>query len=234
MGCVETRSTSEETAVLEAEKGLRFHLEKSVRIDSTIRKFSSNGKINCAQLQRISEVLNIQISDNPPHTKIEDMFRKLISSEGLYEMKDLLVMGILLSEGEAGVKAGLLYQVFDEDLTNKIPISKCKDEVLARLTAHSCKILPSLVTQEQTKVSNTIKNEKYISDMEQVKSTCIESVAGRLAVNGNFVTESTFVEVFRTLNLGSLTSSSGWRRFLIETFKTSPPKKTFTNPYKKK
>ena len=90
MGCVETKSASEETAVLVAEKGLNFHLQQSIRVDAIIRKFSSNGKINVSQLGRIAEILNINIYNNPPYTKIEDMFRKLVSSDGLYELKDVL------------------------------------------------------------------------------------------------------------------------------------------------
>ena len=72
-----------------------------------------------------------------------------------------------------------------------------------------------------------------MSDMKGAIASCIESVANSLAVNGNFVTENTFVEVLRTLRKGTLATATGWRQFLIETFKLSPPKKVFVNPYKK-
>ena len=233
MGCVETKSASEETAVLVAEKGLNFHLQQSIRVDAIIRKFSSNGKINVSQLGRIAEILNINIYNNPPYTKIEDMFRKLVSSDGLYELKDVLVIGILLSDGKPDIKARLLYQVFDDDLSNRIPIEKIKSEVLPKLIHHSHLTIAILVAEGQSIVSNIIKNEKYVSDMGQAGTACINAIGDKLAVKGNTVSENNFVEVFSGFRDGGLTTATGWRKYLIETFIASPPKKVFLNPYKK-
>ena len=69
--------------------------------------------------------------------------------------------------------------------------------------------------------------------MIQAKAMCIKNIGDKLAENGNNVTEATFVEVFSSFNQGSLTNSSGWRKYLIDTFVANPPKKTFVNPYKK-
>lgn len=233
MGCVETRNSSEETAVLVAEKALNFHLQQAARVDSIIRKYSPNGKTNPAQLGRIAEILGIVIFSNPPNTKIDDFFRKIISNEEFYDMKDLLVIGILLSQGDPAVKAGLLYQIFDEELTSRIPMNKITGEVLSKIIEHSCSNLPLLVAQGQSLVTNTIKNEKYVNDMIQAKAMCIKNIGDKLAENGNNVTEATFVDVFSSFNQGSLTSSSGWRKYLIDTFVANPPKKAFVNPYKK-
>ena len=231
MGCAETKNSAEETAMIEAEKGLNFYSLDANDVDTTIRKYSTNGKVNEAQLFKIAEKLGIQVTNKPPYSKIENMFKKLCF-QGPYELSDLLVIGILLSQGQCSMKSRLLYEVFDETLSNSIHISTMTDLVLAKLADHSSKTLPILLTSEILPNSNMIKNEKYINDMALAKNLVIKTLGARLAVNGEMVTLHTFVEVFRTFYQGSLTSSSGWRKFLIDTFVANPQKKTFMNPYK--
>jgi hypothetical protein len=229
MGCTEARNLSEETSVIEAEKGLRFHLQPAVRVDSIIRKFSANGKINKAQFEKISQILDLRIKNDFENTKIEETLNKLMTPEGYYDIKDWLVIGILLSEGQPGIKAALLYQVFDEDLTNSIGISRIQKEVLIKIIDHSYQTLPMLVTPKQ----GYIKNEKYVSNMAEAKSLCIDSIGQRLSTNGPNVSETTFVEVFRTLFQGALTTSTGWRKFLIDNYAGSHKKAAYESPYKR-
>lgn len=233
MGCVEIRSSSEETAVLIAEQAFNLQLQEAVRIDSIIRKFSTNGLINFSQFTKIAEVLQLNIKDTPQYIKIEETLKKLTIENSQYEMKDLLIIGILLGKGPSNVKAGLLFQVFDENLENKIPMKRVKDEVIAKIIDHSCKTLPNLVAAGQSLVSNTIKNEKYMSDMEQARNISINMIADKLGVSENQVSEATFVDVFSEFDRGALTSASGVRRFVYDNFVLNPIKKVFANPYKK-
>lgn len=225
MGCIEAKNSSEETSILEAERVLNFHKQKSYKVDSIIRKFSLNGKVNSVQLSRIADHLNLQIYNTPPFMRIQDFYDKLKDTSGNYDIKDLLIIGILLSDGEPCTKAALLYQVFDEELTGHMDSMKVRRQLLEKVATYSCSTLPRLVSPEQSPTVNVIKNDKYIKDMMDIKDTCIASICERLCTNGPDITEITFTEVFRTFQHGLLTSSSGWRTFLTETFIREAPKK---------
>ena len=234
MGCIETHSASEESSVVIAEDSLGFHPHQSVYVDSILRKYSANGNINTAQLTKIGEVLSLNLYDNPPFTKTEDTLRRLISSAGTYEVRDLLIIGILLSQGKANVKAGLIYQVFDEDLSNKVTVKFMRDEGMVRIIEHCCKTLPNLVASGQSLGSSTVKNEKYVGEMELARKISVNLICDRLAAAGNAITEATFVDVFGELNGGTLTTATGIRRFVYDNFVANPQKKVFVNPYSKK
>lgn len=217
MGCIEVKNNSEEELIQEAERVLNFHKQKSVQVDSVIRKFSLNGQVTPVQLTRISNHLRLQTKNLFPFIKIDEFYGKLRDINGNYDLKDLLVIGILLSDGESSTKAGLLYQIFDEELTGHMNLSKVKSQLLYKLATHSCSSLPKLVSPRQASNVNMEKIEKYSDCLIEKKDSCINSVAERLALNGNDVTEITFTEVFRTYRQGKLTSSVGWRTFLYET-----------------
>ena len=233
MGCAETKIIgSEERSVLAAEQGLGFHEQNATRVDSIIRKYSSNGVINHTHLLRIADVLGLNVSNFSPHTKIDDFFRKLLNSDGFYPLKDLLVIGILLSAGTADEKSRLIYQIYDENLTNSLPVASVQNLILKDLAHHSSQSLPLLVTNDQTPFSNTLKNEKYMSDLASISAAATTKVFSNF-MSLTFVNEQKFTETFSRISEGALTTSTGWRGYLVETLVSNPPRRNFSNPYKK-
>jgi hypothetical protein len=232
MGCTEAKTSSEETAVLYAEKGLNLHSAEATQVDSVIRKYAYNGKVNLNQLCRIADSLGMNITNSPPNTNIEVVFSSLIASDGTYDLKDLLIVGILLAKGKPLIKACLLFQVFDEDLLNALPISLIKEEIMPKIFDICCVLLPKLVANEQSVVSNPVRNMKYIQDMSSAKHLCIEEVSSKILKNGEIVSESSFSYVLNQFAEGTLTTSTGWRRFAFDMFVANPVKKSFPNPYK--
>jgi hypothetical protein len=233
MGCTETKQIgSEERSVIAAEEGLGLYANTASRVDSIIRKYSSNSLINHTHLTRIAEVLNLTIINTAPHTRVEEFFRKIANKDGFYNLKDLLIIGILLSEGEKDEKARLIYQIYDENLTDSIPLSDIKNKMLMDLAGHSAKNLPVLVTNEQTPFSNVLKNEKYMQDLESILINVVNKVSA-LFGNVENLNEKKFVEIFSSLVGGSLVTGSGWRIFMMEVFVAEPPKKQFNNPFRK-
>ena len=234
MGCAQSRTKpSEERAVIIAEEGLNLHLQEASRVDSTIRKFSCYDKVNESQLKRIAQVLRMHISNYENHNKIWETFHKL-QTEGEYSMKDLLVIGILLSKGTPAEKSTLVFQVFDETLKGKLPMDTIKGEVLKSMCTHSVKTLGNLVNNGQSPISNELKNTKYISELSQVEKSVIDKVADKISASGKEVDERTFQQAMCTFQEGALLTTSGWRSFSHEVYVTNPPKKTWSNPFQRK
>lgn len=221
---------AEEKSVIVAEEGLGFSEVNVTRVYSIIKKYSSNGTSNHKHLQRIGEVLGLQITNEAPHSKIETFYRKLSNKEGFYPLKDLLVVGILLAQGTVEEKARLIYQVYDETLTNSLPVSVLNTTMLKDLAYMSAQVFPLLVTNDQTPFSNVLKNEKYMQDLAKISEAAVLKVFSNFS-RFNTIDEDSFVYVFKRIADGTLMTSTGWRMFMMETLIIDPPKRNFNNPF---
>ena len=231
MGCTENRQKNlEEMAVVIAEKGLGFGCNNCITVDSVLRKYSSNNKINHAHLGRIASKLNLRITSVHAHTKIDFFYRSLLDSEGLYNLQDLLTVGILLSKGSPVEKSRLFYQVLDIDSENSLQVNTIQSLLLRKIANHSIKSFPRLVTSEQSSFSNIAKNEKYMNDLESVVFNGIRQV---MEYFKDFcsIDEENFVRIFGSIFDGKLTSPSGWREFLMEVLRNQNLNKSIPNRF---
>ena len=231
MGCSSSKTTpSEERAAIIAESGLLFQSKDASWVDSTIRKFATEQKLSHCQLEKAAKVLEVKVSNYDKHTKILEMLQKLKEAED-YHTKDILVLGILLGKGSPSLKAELIYQAFNSE--NSIHIGKLKSEVLQTL----CKVsvnLCSLVSSNQSVISNEMKNLKYIENLKGVMTMGINRLAEKMTHSGLMITQKNFVETMSSYKGGALTSSSGLRSFLYEIYTSNPRRKAWSNPYKLK
>lgn len=231
MGCAETKSiTNEEQALIEAEKCLGFELKSAKEVDSVMRKYSSNGYINESQLQKISEILEINIVNTGSNGHIQDFFKKLRNKSDLYQLKDLLIIGILLSDGETTEKSQLIYEAFDEDLSNNMDLYLVKEKIFKTLIYHSAVSLPRLLTSEQLTGTTMLKVQKYLETIVSTTNICISKTANLFGLR-NLITQDTFIDIFAKILNGSLTTTTGWRRYMSDTYIIEPPRKSFEKPF---
>ena len=227
MGCVEPKFIdSEEISIVRAEQCLGFQNHTSKEVDSTIRKYSSNGFLNQSQFAKVAEILEISILNTPSNNQIQGFFRKIMTKSEQYPLKDLLVIGILLSEGTAHEKSKLIYEIFDDDLTNSLDLLQVKEKILKNLVYHSSVTLPSLLTTEQIHGTTLLKTKKYLDEIHSIANVSISKTANIFGLV-NVISQEAFSETFTNILNGSLTNSSGWRRFMAETYVIEPPRRSF-------
>ena len=227
MGCVEPKFLdNEEISLINAEEILGFQNRTSKEVDSTIRKYSSNGFLNQSQFSKISEILEINILNTSSNNQIQDFFRKLMTKSGQYPLKDLLVIGILLSEGSPHEKSKLIYEVFDEALTNSLNLLQIKEKVLKCLAYHSSVTLPSLLGPEQLFGTTLLKTKKYLDKIQSITSVSMSKTANVFGLV-DVISQEAFSETFGNILDGSLTTASGWRKFMADTYAIEPPRRSF-------
>lgn len=210
MGCVGIRiKTSEENLLIEEEKSLGIHLIPSQNLDTIFRKYSHLGKVNQAQLQRISATLNINIKNYDSHKHIDSMLNNLLRDSDHYLLKDLLVIGILLSEGEDKLKAALLFQAFDETLEEAIEITRLQGHVFRLMADLSVRVLGSLAYSPLIKENSKMQN--YLN-----KCKCAENLAIRYATDNivkdrskQVISEEEFVNGLCSFRWGELLTPFG-------------------------
>ncbi|CAG9328576.1 unnamed protein product [Blepharisma stoltei] len=233
MGCVQTRPESaEENGIVQSEKCLGFHIQKSAKIDAVLRKFSTNGVLTEAQLNNCSALLKINTTNYGIYKNINDMLSKIRNEEGDCYLQDLLVIGILLGKGTNEENATLIYQAFDEKMENSIPKERLESEVLEKMFKHSLVTLGSLYCNTIYPNSNELKNLKYITDLLHVKSLCISQISSRMCeFSISTITEEHFVRFISTFMNGSLLTPAGLRGYMRDTYALHPPRKTYSTPY---
>ena len=232
MGCGESRQKpSEERAIILAESGLGFNLSESSKLDMLVRKNSHNGTVNPSQLQRISNALKVQTKDYGNYVKITSFYSKLKGESGDIPVRDLLVIGILLSLGSPSAKARLLFQIFDEDATERLTIDQVRGEMFKLIIKHAVG-LGFLVANGHNPYSNELKISAFSDNLKSVETEAINRLVEKLNTRGNnYIQESNFVSSFANMLEGSLTTATGWRCYLHEVFLSSPPKPAFKNPF---
>ena len=215
MGCAGSREQDiEERHIIHAEQGLNFYSLKAVDLDSAFRKYNSNGYLSQSQLIHLSNKLNFKILNYGRNMHIQSFFQSIQSNEGNYDIKDLLLIAILLGKGDSAVKARLIYEIFDQHLTHQIDIEVAKKEIITRMINHSTKLLPNLVCSEMAEAEVEMKIHKYKNKILDMISPAIEELTQKLIMRGNVISQDTFVEVFSTLYNGELVTTTGLRKYL--------------------
>ena len=232
MGCNESRQKpSEEKAIALAESGLGFSLTEATKFDMVVRKNSKNNMVNSPLLQRIATALKLKTSDYVNHIKISAYYNKLKDESGEIPAKDLLIIGILLSLGLPSTKARLLFQIFDEDATERLTTDQLRDDMFKLMVKHSIG-LGFLVANGHNPYSNEIKIAVFTENLRSVETEAINRLIGKLDPRGNnYVQEADFISAFVKMSDGSLTTAAGWRTYLHEIFLSAPPKPAFKNPF---
>ena len=216
MGCASSRDLGEEERyIMFAEEGLRFHKLDAIDIDSAFRKYNNKGFITQSQLIYLSETLEFLILNCGPHGHIQNFFHSIATKEGTYDMKDILLVAILLSKGKSSIKAKLIYEIFDPCFTHQIDINEVKSEILFRMIDHSSRTLFNLVCSEMVKIETEGKIYKYKRKLKDSFEIALNDLASRLTIRGNIISQDTFVEVFSSYNNGELVTPTGIRKYLL-------------------
>ena len=88
--------------------------------------------------------------------------------------------------------------------------------------------IPFLLSEDHLSYSTVIKTKAYVERLVSISDVSINNVITLFGFI-NVVTQETFVKNFSRILNGNLTNSSGWRRFMADTFIVEPPKKEYSS-----
>jgi hypothetical protein len=222
MGCGNSREVGvEESILVYAEGCLNLSKIDVDLLDISFRKYNHNGVVNQSQLIQISQNLGFRILNNKIHINIQRFFKALHQDKG-YQLKDLLLICILLGKGKVKKKSSLIYEIFDEHFSHQLEIETIKKELLERMFRHSISTLPLLVVDSQLSSEDRSKHFRRLKKLSEVVPFACETLARSLCIRGKIISVETFNEVFS--ENPSLVTPSGLRNYLEKartTFKKS-------------
>lgn len=104
--------SEEETVITMKEKSLPFSSVRLQELSDAILKNSSNGMLSIAQLRKAMTELNIEVEIfTSPEEHILCLLKLLQNSKRLYDVKTVIMFGVLLSAGIPEEKAGILFDL---------------------------------------------------------------------------------------------------------------------------
>jgi hypothetical protein len=219
MGCLESRRENlEENHLIACQKDLGYSKKSVFLVESTLKQYSTNGYLSYGHLQSFAKSLDIPIQNSQKNNRIEAFYNSIRSREFGYSLRDLLVIGLLLSNGKVSDKLSVLYEIYDENLQNELSLSDIKQVMLPNLIHHSVYSISLLVQDHKLSYMSLAKLKKYIKDLSSITSEAIVKISSLFEPN-DLVSRKTFMETLSAIPNTNLTTAEGWRKYMLDTAK---------------
>lgn len=209
MGCVSSKYDyiPEELEVLVNEIRLPYNTHPPLKIDLVHRKYSYMGKVNKSQWEEIKNVLNFQNLD-PSTNALFDSFL----NDGVYLLRGLLLLGVLLSYGSFTDKAQLLFEIADIENTRFVKKQKIEELVdeLLDISIHKSALLLK---------KPSIRIKKYLKDLEVHKEQGKKLMMSHFfSTSASEICQEDFINHFYKSSAARLLTASGIRKFIYQSF----------------
>jgi Ca2+-binding EF-hand superfamily protein len=213
MGCFNTKHKfSDEEQALEIEsQALGFGRLSVNEVDISIRKYSAVSRMNRNQMKSLALVLGIALVNYDTHIYISRLIANLqLPQQQLFNANALLVIGIMLANGNAEAKARALFEVADKDETGTIDLSGLR--TLLHLWVSSALDLGLLVGDGQNHSSDEERIKGYIEKCMRAKDRWVSSMEKTLGEGA--VLKEHFIKVASTVHEGHYFNPSSFRIYL--------------------
>lgn len=213
MGCVSTRErvSKEEQAIMLMENQLEYFKSNSMLVDGVIRKYSNDGKINKSQWEDIRNFLEIKVHNTSMCPLTEEFYGNLMKNE-MISMEDLLVLGILLSNGLARQKARLIFEIFDKQCCGELSRTDLEG-IIDRIAWFSVKLLPKLVHNSTNPPVSSAKIKKYSKELMALGEETKKALVGHILKKEDSISILKFAKIFDNDENGQLLTPHGFRNY---------------------
>lgn len=216
MGCSASRIevSPVEAQYINGESELLYSSHNVTEVDYIHRKYSFNGEINENQWMNIYRNLNLSLnqSGSPiPEAVIE--YYNQYKSGSTFKLRDLLVVGILLSIGTVEVKAKLLFDAFDYETNHELSREDLglMLEVMYRICVKRAEII---VKQQNDGKVTAEEHKEYLRKMSAGKELFKEKFMNDTMKDRDNVTLKGFLVAVANSEYENIFTTSGFRTTL--------------------
>jgi Ca2+-binding EF-hand superfamily protein len=189
--------SEEETVITMKEKSLPFSSVRLQDLSDAILINSSNGMLSIAQLRKAMTELNIEVEIfTSPEEHIQCLLKLLQNSKRLYDVKTVIMFGVLLSAGISEEKAGILFDLCNTNNNHYIQEGDFKD-MLSELIDISVVKIPRIAISSNAEAEGfTIPEDRllqYTSCLQKNKAPMISRVTSVLFAERKTMQKEEFV-----------------------------------------
>lgn len=188
MGCINSRppikNYEEELKIVSFELSLQYNRLSVVEIDRTFHRYSTNHRMSKIQLSRAFKKLHLPLNTF-------STFYKKFSDKHSFSTQMLKCLGILLSGSSDQEKLKVLFECYDEDLSENLSEIEI-NRFLEDLTLISCEIIPNYALS-LCSIDKALYN--YIKQINDIRKSIVRQIC-------TFLTEDK-----KSINLDDLTKA---------------------------
>ena len=163
MGCLNSRDSmdnrEEEGKIRIFEISLMFNKLNVFDIDRTFHSSSTNSTMSNTQLSRAFDQLKLPLSN------FQTFYNKFLINNS-FSMRRLICLGILLCNSSHEDKLKVLFQCYDDDLSDTLCSAEVRD-MLEDLTLISCEFIPHYSLSLYSNDSNLYRYNKYANELRR-------------------------------------------------------------------
>ena len=182
----------EETAITHFEQSLGFGNHTAVHICTQVQVLTVNEQLNWNRLRQLATVLGLDVEGLQSSEEPIARFYEALKTANYWSARQLSLLGVLLGQGSAAVKASLLFHLYDRDYAGTLSNFRV-EEMLLDLCTLAFTHLPRFAqhmsqTQGDSNTSELIGS--YIDRLSEATQTTVHFLAHKLAAE--FITAEDF------------------------------------------
>ena len=205
--------SDEEKTLVSIEEQLEFGKSSCIKVDYALRKYSFDNLINKDQWVSIVDELDIKVWNSAQSPNTEDFYGLYRNGKGSYCLKEISIIGILCSNGQARAKARLLYELYDPENTSFID-SSFLDDLFDKMAKFTLVRSLTLVSNETLPLASKASVKHYLSKLLAVLPTAKKEFISKMSGEKTQIEKKDFIEKFDDSEVAWLMCSYGFRKFV--------------------
>jgi hypothetical protein len=190
--------SEEEDIIKLKEKSLPFSTTKVMDLEAVIKQNQFDGVLSIAQLRKSLTQLEFDLElFTIPEIHIAKLLQILQNPRKLYEVRTILLCGILLCEGTTSDKANMLFNLYDSKRDTSLDKDVIKDMVY-EIIDMSVKKIPKIAVDDNEEPEpftiDTSKLETYTNGLLSKSETLVEKVITKLMEDQYCITQTDFIK----------------------------------------
>ena len=213
MGCVRDKHllSPEETLISQNEHLLGYSRLTAESFDLTVRKVCSGGVISDTQFEVIFKRLRLKAKNSSDCPLLPDFYTQLKGTGSLPRSR-LLVLGIMLSQGDPLTKLELLFDVADTQCEEKAT-SDMLSSVFDTMLETATKLPKVLVSQKQFSEMQSL--QPYFDTLEEARGTTRAYLHARVLKKDLELEKEKFMQRVKRARIESMVETAGLRALVL-------------------
>jgi hypothetical protein len=221
MGCGASREvlSDEESYLVAYEHELLYNTQTSSQVDLVFRKYSYDNSLNTSQLTKAAIKLGIRIDNIGTCNQIKPLYTGLKTPADRTPLQSLLLLGVLLSQGDPSEKAKLLFEIYDRMSQEVIKAAVVESLVMDLYETAIIKL--SDLVGSQINSSEAGHTKQYLAKIDHIKSVAGKKLTEAIVGHAPTINKAEFIATLSSSRLRTVLTSSGFRGYFFNEYTVS-------------
>jgi hypothetical protein len=221
MGCGGSREvlSDEESYLVSHEHELLYNTQTSSQVDLVFRKYSYDNSLNTSQLTQAAIKLGIRIDNIGTCNQIKPLYTSLKTGGDNTPLQSLLLLGVLLTQGDPREKARLLFEIYDRVSQEEIKAAVVESLVMDLYEIAMIKLSGLVGTKINS--SEAAHTKQYLAKIDHIKGVAGKKLTEAIVGDAPAINKAEFIATLSSSRLRKVLTSSGFRGYFFNEYTAS-------------